>query len=298
VKIDWTTYHARVGNAGRSQWTRGQEWGHTLEPPGRKLKTFTLAIFLAGSGRMRCRHGWIPLRPGVCTWGRPGHPYVARQDPEDPLSHFFVEFELVNARGGRLAHHAPLPPEFIEPPDPEFAEVTMRRIVELCFGFAPMGVAIWPHGDGVARLADAMLTALLMELDTATDSPADPGSSARPQSHYVRLIRQAILRITANPREMPSVAKLARQSRYSVSRFSRIFKLVAGESPEQFMVHTRLRRAERMLCETDMPVGEVALASGYRDIYFFSHQFKQFNRISPTRFRRQHAKPPRTPTSN
>lgn len=68
---------------------------------------------------------------------------------------------------------------------------------------------------------------------------------------------------------MPSVAELARQSRYGVSRLSRIFKLVTGESPERFIVCTRLHRAERLLCETDIPIGEVALASGYRGIYFF-----------------------------
>ena len=100
------------------------------------------------------------------------------------------------------------------------------------------------------------------------------------------MIRQAALRVSENMRDVPSVAELARQSRYSVSRFSRIFKLVTGEPPERFIVRTRLHRAERLLRETGMPVGEVALAAGYQNIYFFSRQFKKFNGVSPLQYRR------------
>ncbi|MDD5708717.1 MAG: AraC family transcriptional regulator [Kiritimatiellae bacterium] len=288
LKTEWNTCRVRTGNVGRSQWVRGQRWGHLLEPPGRCITGNMLAVVLAGCGRMRCRQGWVPLRPGACVWMRPGHPYMAEQDPDAPVSHYFLGFDLADSRGTRLPRRTALPPEFIEPPDPEFVEAAARRIVELCYGFTPMGVAVAPYPPRIAGVVDALLTGLLMDLDAAADHQTCADAPLPPPPHYVRLVREAILQIEADPCAMPSVAELARHSRYSVGRFSRLFKLVAGLSPESFMVRARLHRAERLLRETSLPVAEVATAAGYRDSYFFSHQFKKFHGVSPLRYRREH----------
>jgi len=271
---------------GRSRWAQGSRFGHMWEPPGREVNDHVLIVIWAGSGRFRLPQGWVPLRPGVCLWLRPGYCYRASQDPDLPVRHNFMHFKLVDEADRIRGEGAPLPPEFIQPPDPEFAEAVSRRVVEMCFGFRPMGYAVVPPQSDAACLASGMLRSLLMDLDAASDRSVDsPSPLVLPQ--HERMVRQAILRIAEDLHETPSVAELAQLSRYSVSCFSRIFKQVTGEPPERFIVRTRLHRAERLLRETDMPVGEVAINVGYKDIYFFSRQFKKFMGVSPTLFRRQ-----------
>lgn len=288
VRIAWNECRLRLSGMGRSHWDCGSKWGHRWEPPGTEMHCQHLMVIWAGEGRFRLRQGWVPLRPGVCIWARPGWPYVATQNPERPIRLNFLNFDLLNARGRPLPPSVPLPPEFIEPPDPEFAETVSRRIVELCYGFDPRGLADPPYPASVDARVTVMLTSLLMELDTASDRRGDDGRTPAPAPHHERMARQAILRLAENPQAPPSIAELAHQARYSVSRFSCIFRLVTGQSPETFAIHMRLRRAQRLLCETDMPVGEVALVAGYRDTGFFSRQFRQFNGLSPLHYRKQH----------
>jgi AraC-like DNA-binding protein len=58
-------------------------------------------------------------------------------------------------------------------------------------------------------------------------------------------------------------------------------------NPEQFTIHARIHRAQRLLRETDLTVKAVGEALGYSDIYFFSRQFKQVAGRSPTEYRQQ-----------
>lgn len=290
MRIDWSALQPSVLHVGRSRWQRGQIHGHMWEPPGRSINMQHFIFIWAGSGRFRLRHGWAPLRPGVCLWLRPGFPYMARQDPENPVCQNFMGFQFVDRNGDPVPAPNSLPPEFIDPPDPEFVETTSRRIVELCYGFDAHGHSSPPRDPIIQALADSLFKAILMELDHATNQRrgATPKTGV-PQ--YERMVRQAILQISENPLETPSVKELALKSRYSVSRFSSIFKSVTGESPERFIVRTRLHRAERLLLGTDKPIKEVAEASGYPDIYFFSHQFKKFLGVTPSDYRAKHLPP-------
>jgi len=75
------------------------------------------------------------------------------------------------------------------------------------------------------------------------------------------------MHIRENPRNVRSVAQLAREFGCSPSHFSRSFKAVTGHPPELYMVQARLHRAQRLLRETDWPVGEIAGTCGYANIF-------------------------------
>jgi AraC-like DNA-binding protein len=202
----------------------------------------------------------------------------------------FLHFDLLDTRDQPRPGNAPLPPERIEPPDSQLAEVTTRRIVELCFGFNNMGFQRSPFDPVPVGISTVLLTGLLMELDAVSD-PANLWHKQNVTPYYDRLIRQVALRITENPQGTPSVAKLAAEFGYSPDHFARIFKNVTGQTPELYAVQARLQRAQRLLRETTLAVGEVADRLGYCNIYFFSRQFKQFTHLSPLQYRRKHAPP-------
>ncbi|MFW5682372.1 MAG: helix-turn-helix domain-containing protein, partial [Phycisphaeraceae bacterium] len=68
---------------------------------------------------------------------------------------------------------------------------------------------------------------------------------------------------------------------------SRLFKRVVGRTPQQYLLKWRVRHAQRMLMESDAAISEIARRVGYRDVHFFSRQFKQVTGVSPLRFRKQ-----------
>ncbi|MDD5705900.1 MAG: AraC family transcriptional regulator [Kiritimatiellae bacterium] len=285
MSVDWSAIRPCVYGVGPSKWAAGQIYGHTWEPPGRSPDNHMLVFIRSGIGRFWLGKRWVPLRAGVCLYLRSNSVYMARQDPDNPVSQYYASILYKDRQGNMIPPPADLPPEFIDPPDPDFIDTTMRRIVNLCYGFSAHGLSRPPRAPRIQALADNLLTGLLMELDLATTR--DQGTEKLPAlPHHERMVRQAILRIVESPSVMPTVMELAQQSRYSPSRFSAIFRSVTGVSPEGFIVRSRLSRAERLLTGTTKTITEIAEESGYRDIYFFSHQFKKFRGVTPTTYRK------------
>ncbi|MDE2162389.1 MAG: helix-turn-helix transcriptional regulator [Alphaproteobacteria bacterium] len=78
---------------------------------------------------------------------------------------------------------------------------------------------------------------------------------------------------------LDTLADLAGLSRY---RFLHLFKQVTGQTPNQYVINTRLRAAAERLMATNLPVYEVAFSVGFEDLSYFN-----------ACFRRQFGAPPR-----
>ena len=285
VRVDWDKYHVRLAEIGRTRWMHGVEQDPTWQNDT-VATSHTLWFIWAGQGELRFRDGWHPLRAGHCVWLRPtGWHYDAKQNPADPLGVNFIQFDLVDDHGRAWPLPAPLPPEWIDPPDPDLVEAMTRRIVECTYGLGFGGYAAPPYPAAVAAVGAGLLQGLLMELDSATD-PRDAHRPRRLPPAHARRIQDVVMQIRENPQQVRSVAQLARAFGCSPSHFSRSFKAVTGLAPELYMVQTRLHRAQRLLRETNWRVGEIADACGYANIFFFSRQFKKFVGQSPAAYRR------------
>ena len=58
-----------------------------------------------------------------------------------------------------------------------------------------------------------------------------------------------------------------------------------GMTIKEYQLMLRMRKAERLLCETEMSVAEIASETGFYDTFYFSKIFKRKNEISPLKFR-------------
>lgn len=96
---------------------------------------------------------------------------------------------------------------------------------------------------------------------------------------------EAIGRIRRNPAASYTVTEMAAASRLSTSQFNRRFQLITGLTPNRFLIEERIARAESYLRETTLTVQEIAIRLGYRDVYFFSRQFRRFRGVPPTKIR-------------
>ncbi len=99
-------------------------------------------------------------------------------------------------------------------------------------------------------------------------------------------IADAIRMMRTGPASIESMDALARQLGWSRSHFDREFSKHVGQPPKQFLLSCKMIEARRHLENSAMRVGEIADRLGYRDIYFFSRQFKSFFGMSPVAYRK------------
>lgn len=247
------------------EWSSGEAWWRTLAD-------HDLWVVWEGRGHMEIGDTPVALGPGSCVWMEPGRRYVTTHDPAHPLGVYFFHFTPLRtgkAPGRRLA-----------PP--------LRHTVIRHFGFVDSllqrVLALRGEPDGPAsanRLFAALLQELVREARHGWRRPE--GVSAE----KVDRMNAAAARIRQNPAVVLTVEELARESGCSVSHFSRTFAAVLGERPQEFAIGVRLERARELLATTGLPVGEVAAAAGFADIFYFSRLFKRRAGVTPSEFRRQ-----------
>ncbi|MFC4775978.1 AraC family transcriptional regulator [Paenibacillus sp. GCM10023252] len=83
-----------------------------------------------------------------------------------------------------------------------------------------------------------------------------------------------------------SVEGLAGQLGLSRFHFSRLFRSLTGRTVTDYVNIVRIGHAELLLRSTSLSVSEVADATGYNDIYYFSKVFKRYIGTAPSTLRR------------
>ena len=78
---------------------------------------------------------------------------------------------------------------------------------------------------------------------------------------------------------------VARAVRMSYFHFSRAFKQSMGMTATTYIAERRIERAKRMLEETEMPISEIALRSGFSSQSHFTTAFRRLAGATPKAFR-------------
>jgi AraC-like DNA-binding protein len=248
-----------------------QGW-HRSRSDSERLKEQELWLVWAGKGRMQTRNAEYELRPGFCVWMRPGRIYDAQQDDEDRIGLTFIHFNFKNAALNKSHNY----PEFFEVGDINYVDSISRRIVEIMRQHdAP---------DGLKSAAGLLLSGLL--LDLVTKFRYEGKSESNPVGrHHKELIQKTVRSIFETVEAPLSVKELATKAGYSPAHFSSLFKKVTGQTVEAAIVQARIDKARQLLRQSDLSIGQVAEATGYRDVYFFSRQFKTKTGQTPTKYR-------------
>jgi AraC family transcriptional regulator len=84
-----------------------------------------------------------------------------------------------------------------------------------------------------------------------------------------------------------SLDAMAAEVEISPLYLARAFKAAVGQSPHQYVLVRRIERAKELLRNTDLPVVDVALASGFSSQSHLSHWFLRHVGVSPAVYRRQ-----------
>lgn len=90
-----------------------------------------------------------------------------------------------------------------------------------------------------------------------------------------------------NYAEKITVEEMASMVNVSKFHFCRIFKEVTGKTFNDYLNSFRLDKAESLLKNTDLNITEIAFASGFNDINYFSRAFKKVKNLSPSNLRKR-----------
>ncbi|WOO43573.1 AraC family transcriptional regulator [Rubellicoccus peritrichatus] len=88
-----------------------------------------------------------------------------------------------------------------------------------------------------------------------------------------------------NHRVWPTPADFAEQIGLSPHYFTQLFTASFGMSPRKWITRERIIIAQDQLLESNCNISELAADLGYRNVYFFSRQFKEVMGMSPSRYR-------------
>lgn len=79
--------------------------------------------------------------------------------------------------------------------------------------------------------------------------------------------------------------ELAARHGFSLTSFRRHWRAGTGTSPARFLSRLRLNAARRLLVETDLPINEIALQTGFQDPLYFSRKFSKEFQVSARQYR-------------
>ncbi len=107
----------------------------------------------------------------------------------------------------------------------------------------------------------------------------------RVSAHDKERIRSTIRFIETSYAEPCSLDQLAQSVNLSRYHFLRVFMAATGQSPNQYVINTRLRAAADLLLTTTEPVSAVAFRVGFNDLSHFHARFRAVFGCSPRRWR-------------
>lgn len=136
-----------------------------------------------------------------------------------------------------------------------------------------------PGYVSVMRAQLLEIIALLSRWSSGTDqkSPADTNRIAK-----------ALLWLKENSKEKLDIPHLCQICGLSRRQFFRIFSACTNQTPAEYFLNLRLRKAGELLRDPMMNITEIAFACGFTDGNHFSRTFKAFSGISPREFKQGH----------
>ena len=93
--------------------------------------------------------------------------------------------------------------------------------------------------------------------------------------------------IVAAPQDEWNFEEEAGRMSVSYSHFRRIFRMLTGYAPTQFLIECRLNHAMKLLTNTALSIREIAHESGFEDEYYFSRIFRKHRQLTPSAYRKE-----------
>ena len=198
-------------------------------------------------------------------------PLVYWSDTEDPWSIYWVHFTSDALQAFNRAYH------IVPEQGPQYSPHNEK------------GIRIWKEmyenlsrGYSPENLMNTNLC-LYHLIATFVFSQQQNQNSSSPEK---AIIRETIDYMKNNLDKTIRIEDFADLNKYSVSHFSKLFRLTTGMSPIEYFIHLKMQKACQLLYTEDSRVKQIAALLGYDDPYYFSRLFKKYMNTSPETYRK------------
>lgn len=268
---DWAEYANPLGvlrDFGLSCVGAGEQAAATAGFDSRYLDSHALVIITSGSGSYRDRRtgaDGIPVRAPAILSVTPGTEHGYAPD----AAGWSESWLLVTGSGvqpytrlGLFDRARPVLP--------------LRELPALGGDFAELRAALGA-ADPIAPFSASALCHRILVSVAAAIRPADPtDAAARATAAFVE---SASLEISMEER--------ARRLGLGIAELRDAVRLATGSTPIELLVQSRIRMAQQLLVDTELPVSRIAELVGYADAAYFSRLFARRAGVSPSRHRSQ-----------
>jgi AraC family transcriptional regulator, arabinose operon regulatory protein len=232
-----------------------------------RLPNYDLFYVWSGEGEVFLNGTLYKVGRGSCFLFRPGDDTYAGHNPQKPLTLTYIHFDLAKEPG-----LVPEPYRVLR--DTVDFERLLSSYVRLFLVESLFGA------EEEARLVLKQLMIHLLREDRL-EEPEGAGDSVQ----LTEAIHEVANYIRLNAGKHHRLEDLAARANLSPKYFSTKFRAMIGQSVQSYMIRSRIERAEHLLRYAGLSVSEVAHVLGYRDVFFFSRQFKQHTGKSPSEMR-------------
>ncbi len=168
-----------------------------------------------------------------------------------------------------------------------------RRLGSACFVFRPgssvvhllrdVGAAV---AGKQAHAAEAAIAAAALVVVEALRAHPVLSPQPAPFDEFRRMILPVLQPVDENPSAQWTVESMAEACHLSVDHFSRCFHRVLRQTPREYLLRARMRRAAAEIIATPaVPIKEVAQRVGYSSVQTFSRAFRTTVGLTPAAFR-------------
>ena len=241
--------------------------GHRVERP-EGAATYILIFVESGQGWLELS-GRHSLNSGDVVLIPPDKAHAYGADPEDPWKIYWFHFDGHGARA--LLKWTPFTEKTPSSPSPLIDSI--RRHFHTALATVERG-----YSDHTLLELSLALINLLTLLHSK-----NPNQVKERENQRIERVMDAMRRDLEDPKTLPYYAK---QSGFSVSRFSEIFKKHCGVSPMTYYTEMRIQRACELLDKTDLQIGEIAQRIGFEDSLYFSRLFRKHAGMPPSAYRK------------
>ncbi|MFT3966318.1 MAG: AraC family transcriptional regulator [Sphingobium sp.] len=156
------------------------------------------------------------------------------------------------------------------------AALCFARLLDMEMAFARRGGSVMSEA-----LAEALTVHLIRHFCPEVRPPPPVMGGLAPRS-----LRRILDRIEAQLADPLTIRSFADEAGLSARHLMRAFKASTGKSLHTYLTERRIRHAQMLLADPDMPIAQIAIATGFSSQSHMNRHFGRLVGMTPGRFRR------------
>ncbi|MGF6848317.1 AraC family transcriptional regulator [Chitinophaga sp. W3I9] len=244
-------------------------------------ETFSIAYIRKGNFRFRVFRNELDAYSGLFLLCKPGYEHQVAHVHNIPDQ--CTIFSFTPASEGLLMEHAANFSWFFNNPDIQSILVKATPEMEFLHQriFSLLQKTRYP-----SLWAEQLMTALFHLVLSAGDPRHPlPVLNDKQKRNYLPVIEKVKAFIHENYADNVTLPQLAAQGNMSPFHFNRLFKQITAATPYSYLLQVRLKQAALQLCNTGLPVTDIAFSTGFNSLEHFSAAYKKQFGQSPSAMR-------------